>query len=92
MEQSKHCSQCDRCVYYFDHHCLWINNCVGKKNYKLFMLLVFSITIMLLYHISMQLFVLIEYFSNKDKYLANLDEIYQISYDSKNASNTVVAF
>lgn len=37
---SKHCGQCNRCVDDFDHHCKWLNNCVGRKNYKLFAILI----------------------------------------------------
>lgn len=38
-----HCDECKRCVMRQDHHCLWIDNCVGVRNQKLFVLsLVYS--------------------------------------------------
>ncbi|ODQ78686.1 hypothetical protein BABINDRAFT_162389 [Babjeviella inositovora NRRL Y-12698] len=34
--RSKHCSLCGGCFAFYDHHCIWLNNCVGLGNYKWF--------------------------------------------------------
>lgn len=34
--RAHHCRICQRCIKRMDHHCPWINNCVGERNQKYF--------------------------------------------------------
>ena len=53
--RTKHCSTCNKCVDVFDHHCKWLNQCIGKRNYKWFMGSVVSAILMSLLFVALSI-------------------------------------
>ncbi|XP_062841578.1 palmitoyltransferase ZDHHC23-B isoform X2 [Trichomycterus rosablanca] len=48
-----HCRICGVCVLRMDHHCVWINSCVGQANHCSFLLTLFLFLMTSLYGISL---------------------------------------
>ncbi|KAI3762174.1 hypothetical protein L1987_52598 [Smallanthus sonchifolius] len=62
---SKHCRSCDKCIDGFDHHCRWLNNCVGRKNYFTFVCLMAVSIVWLTFECGVGIAVLVRCFVDK---------------------------
>ena len=50
-KRSFHCEICKKCIERYDHHCYWINNCVGRHNFGRFICFIVLFQCVLTYFI-----------------------------------------
>ena len=55
---SKHCRQCNRCTSNFDHHCIWVSNDIGERNYLAFVRMLLFVLLTLLSNVALNVLVL----------------------------------
>ena len=65
--RTSHCSVCDNCCRRFDHHCLWLGNCIGQRNYKYFFLLVTTLIINAIIEIVYYIFIIVQSIKDKEE-------------------------
>ena len=51
--RTKHCRFCSNCVEEFDHHCPWLANCIGRRNYRYYLIFILTLTLFMPYMIAL---------------------------------------
>lgn len=65
--RSRHCSVCEHCVERFDHHCPWINNCVGVRNHNFFYLYILFQTLVVFTAFAQAILGLVRFLTTNDE-------------------------
>ena len=68
LPRSYHCNVCQRCVERYDHHCPWINSCVGTRNHSWFFIFVSFQAIYVLVVLTQIIAFYVTYFKSNDEY------------------------
>ena len=89
-----HCTVCQNCVLNRDHHCFWVDNCIGYLNHKLF--LFYLIYLLLLFLCSFYL--VVSRLSELDCKLFSLDKdntkscLFDVYYSNSNRAFLTISF
>ncbi|KAJ3304843.1 palmitoyltransferase swf1 [Kappamyces sp. JEL0829] len=75
--RSKHCPVCKRCIAKLDHHCVWVNNCIGLANHKWFLLFLLTTAVYCSYG-SYLSFQVLHYIYDREQY----QHLYRIDPDT----------
>eukprot|EP00474_Spongospora_subterranea_P011150 CRZ11608.1 hypothetical protein [Spongospora subterranea] len=59
--RTHHCREIDCCVMEMDHYCPWISNCVGKRNYRHYVLFVWLSSALDIYAMGSQILLIVEW-------------------------------
>ncbi|CAD8090952.1 unnamed protein product [Paramecium primaurelia] len=62
--RSKHCDICQSCVLVYDHHCPWVDNCIGQNNHFQFYIFVLLLCLDITFTLATQFYFVIQQIHN----------------------------
>jgi len=78
--RSVHCDDCSACIERLDHHCPWVGNCIGKRNYSWFLAFVNVSALLVIYSFGMAIWNLKKLADNfKDSSNISEDEAWRLA-------------
>ncbi|KAG0289624.1 palmitoyltransferase for Vac8p [Linnemannia gamsii] len=66
-DRCHHCKECDQCVLRMDHHCPWVNSCIGYNNLKFFYLFILYASLLAIWVIGTTVPILVIAYSRCDQ-------------------------
>lgn len=73
-----HCMICGRCVEKFDHHCIYINNCLGYRNHKYFILFLWFIFIYMVTSVTTSIASFITHYGDRGEIFTVFDWLFRV--------------
>jgi len=79
--RSRHCGVCHQCVERFDHHCPWINNCIGVNNHNFFLCYIFTQYALLIHTLASHSLAIMQFLNYKGQVYNQWFNIYAFQTD-----------